>query len=241
MILNDICDRHVCICLKEREDKYEQAKINFDKHNIKVDFYRPIRYGFGRIVTNVIQRPFGWFNANQSGEFGCSISHYTVIKNAYLDGVERLMIWEDDIAFHKDFDSKISEYIKHLPNDWNIFFLYNFSAAFNPNNITVNDYWKVSYKCWSNVAYVLDRKAMGLWLNLMDSFLTIADVITYNLQETEKYGLNCYSAYPSLVNVNTYFKSDIREHHTNERFRTVFVKNHNDYDYSLSESTKKNT
>ena len=45
-IINTRYDKVYCICLKEREDKYKHAVKQFAKHNIEVEFYRPVMPGY---------------------------------------------------------------------------------------------------------------------------------------------------------------------------------------------------
>jgi len=45
-LINEKYERVVCICLKERQDKYEYSKQQFEKHNIEVEFFRPVIPGY---------------------------------------------------------------------------------------------------------------------------------------------------------------------------------------------------
>ena len=75
----DFFDGHIrCINLLSREDRYEESQLLFKKYNIPVRYYRTRK--------------------NISAQRGCFESHIKVIKEAYVSGAERVLIFEDDIT-----------------------------------------------------------------------------------------------------------------------------------------------
>ena len=81
-------DRIVCINLKERNDRREIAEKRFQELGIPVEFYLADR-------------------DPESGERGCYNSHMTVIKKAYHDNLNNVLIFEDDVCPTKSFSEKI--------------------------------------------------------------------------------------------------------------------------------------
>jgi hypothetical protein len=71
-----------CINLKEREDRYLKAKALFDSLDMPVKFHRVDRHPNG-------------------GQQGCYESHIEIISEAYLDGLENVLIFEDDVEVGK--------------------------------------------------------------------------------------------------------------------------------------------
>lgn len=209
-IINKIFDKVVCINLTERPERKTSVKNEFDKFGIDVEFYHPVKLGFANIIAESIMSANsairrGFFNLFQPNEVGCAISHYTVIKQAYLNNVENLFIFEDDIKLTDDFNNKFEQYYKELPKDWNMILLYSFLRVWESRMIPVNNYWRTAHNNWSCVAYGMNRNFMKQYIDTVDNFLCIADMSTLTLQEKMK----CYVSNEFLVTPNL-LESDIR-------------------------------
>src|SRR5439155_442477 len=61
------------------------------------------------------------------GEIGCSLSHLRAIKTAYDNGLESVLIMEDDASFEyvPFWNFTLSRYIQDLPSDWHILQLHS--------------------------------------------------------------------------------------------------------------------
>lgn len=208
-LLNTMFDKVVCINLLERKDKREKMQKKFDDLGIEIEWYHPVQYGFiPNIVNPIIDAKVGHFNKSQPFEFGCALSHYTVIKKALLEGYERLFVFEDDAVFHKDFNNKLKTYMDDLPENWDLILLYSFMYNILPQNIRVSKRWIKSYKAWSLMAYGMKRKFMEEYIKRQDKFFTISDGVSYNMQETSDF--NIYSAIPTLCIPDISMGSNIR-------------------------------
>ena len=53
----------------------------------------------------------------------CFVSHATIVISAIVSKAKSVAIFEDDVIFHLDFRAKFQEFIKHVPEDWDIIFL----------------------------------------------------------------------------------------------------------------------
>lgn len=100
------CDRIKCINLPEREDKKKSFTKIMKENNIFFEFFPAIR-------------------DKEIPSRGCFRSHAKIISDAYKDGINRLMIFEDDACSVKKISQKdIDEIRRFLDNeDWEIFFL----------------------------------------------------------------------------------------------------------------------
>lgn len=118
----------------------------------------------------------------------CAINHYTIIKTAYLRGVENILIFEDDIKLLPTFSKAVKE---------------------TPTNTDVVKYWCTSYEnkpVWdgkqplynkepslletcSTLCYGLSRKGMKAYIELQDNGLQPADMPFVNLLKDKN--LNC--------------------------------------------------
>ena len=195
--LNERFDKIVCINLANRQDKKEKMNSKFKELGIDVEWFTPVQYGFiPNIVPLINASNKGKFNANQPFEFGAALSHYTIIKQALIEGVEKLFVFEDDVLFHKDFNDKIEKYLDTAPEDWTMLSLYSFMYEILPENKRMNSRWIRSFRSWSFMSYGMKRSLMETYIKKQDKFFTIADAITYNMQ-VEGYK-TMYSCIPTL-------------------------------------------
>ena len=113
-------DKIICINLTTRKDRYESAKNEFNNLNIpNVEFY----------IAN---------KSSNGGRYGCFESHINVIKKAYIQGCDNILIFEDDLRPSNYYNISLLEdsieFIKN--NNFDIFYLGY--MAFNKNYITDN-------------------------------------------------------------------------------------------------------
>ena len=52
-LINEKYNKVICICLKEREDKYKYSLSQFIKHGIDVEFYRPVVPGYAAQLLEI--------------------------------------------------------------------------------------------------------------------------------------------------------------------------------------------
>jgi len=229
-IINTYFDKVVCINLLERPDKKKFIQERFDKLGIQVEWFHPVKYDFiPNIAKSITDSGKGHFNyKEQPYEIGAALSHYHVIKTAFLQGVEKLFVFEDDVIFHKDFNVLIPKYIDAIPTDWNCLLLYSFMYNLDPKNIRVNSRWMRAYKSWSLLAYAMNRPMMEAYIKSQDNFFTIADAVTYTMQEQDIYKIYCST--PCLVLPSKELKSNIRtvkNYETNPTILQMGINNNN--------------
>ncbi len=209
-ILNEKFDKIVCINLINRKDKKEKMQARFDKLGIEVEWFTAVSYGFAPSIVRDINKGSGHFNENQPNEFGAALSHYTVIKQALEEGHKSIFVFEDDVLFHEDFNNKIEKALtKHEPKEWDLLMLYSFMYNIKPQNIKINPYWMKAYNSWSLIAYGMNEDMMRSYIHIQNSHFTIADLVTYRLQEDTRY--NIFVTAPSLVIPDLEYGSDIRK------------------------------
>ena len=212
-LLNREFDKVVCINLAERPDKKEKMKKKFFELGIEVEWFTAVQYGFvSKLVPKIVDAGIAHFNKETPNEMGCAMSHYSVIKQALLEGVDELFVFEDDARFHKDFNTKLDSYWDALPdlgpNNWDMISFYSFMYQLLPQNTRVSKRWMKSYKSWSLMAYGMKRPIMEDYIKRQDNFLTMSDMVPYQMQEENKW--NIYSAVPALCIPETGLGSNIR-------------------------------
>ena len=95
-----------CISLREREDRYDQSRAEFERVGLlpKVKYYRPYRHPRG-------------------GRHGCWFAHKEVLRRFVASGASTCLIFEDDVLFTEDWHAQLPSVEKMLTRDWNIFYL----------------------------------------------------------------------------------------------------------------------
>jgi len=195
--LNKEFDKIICINLAERKDKREKMQTKFDELGIEVEWFTAVQYGFvPRIVEPIIKSRAGHFNINQPYEIGAALSHYHVIKQALLEGCDDIFVFEDDVRFHTDFNTKLDSYLNEAPDNWDMIMFYSFMYHLLPENIRVSKKWIKSFRAWSLMAYGMKRDLMEEYIKRQDEFFTISDAVTYKIQEEQNFRI--YSAVPAL-------------------------------------------
>ena len=94
---------------------YGKELSNIDKENL--------------LTQNYITKKY--LTTRTQGELGCNISHLQVFDQCKKDN-KHYIIFEDDAILNKDFNHSLQLFLKHLPNDWDMFYLYI-------NNFYLND------------------------------------------------------------------------------------------------------
>ncbi len=126
----------------------------------------------GKIKSEYKYKPAHWWKTDSNfsfynreitpGEIGCALSHYKCVEDAYNNGLDNVMILEEDFVSTNTFPTP--QMFDELPDDWSMVYLAR--NAMNPedeidvtNNVVNAGY---SYNCH---AYMLSRKGMEEVLN----------------------------------------------------------------------------
>jgi GR25 family glycosyltransferase involved in LPS biosynthesis len=114
--------------------------------------------------------------------FSCTREHYTIIKSAYLRGLECIGIMEDDISFYKDIE-EWNEHFENLPTDWDILRI-NCLRSKDEECTEKDVVWFQSKRDISGTGfYILNRKAMKWIINYLDYRYVPID---YTLEEANR-------------------------------------------------------
>ena len=121
------------------------------------------------------------------GDVACTLSHLKAIQQAYQDGLESILIVENNAVLSVDFLEKWKMYADLAPLDWNI-------LQWTTNNPVVNkerayqsnDFWiSWSGHHWSSLAYTIGREGMRRILKRTSNFFTLKnkDQMEWKLDE----------------------------------------------------------
>lgn len=127
----------------------------------KVEFFNAIDY------SEIFPRQI-FLNLNPTTQnfpiLGCAISHYSCVSSAYEQGLNNILILEDDICFLKDKDV-LEKYFNNLPKNYRYikYVVTGFDKKNIPNNL-YNNLKEIASVNSCAGAYALDRGGMGEWL-----------------------------------------------------------------------------
>ncbi len=111
-------DRTVVISLPERGDR--RAKLMANLRACGLAEHRDILWQDA--VNGRLEKIPSWW-AQGPGAWGCRASHLAALRAAQRDGVERLLIIEDDACFHPRAAEWLDMLMPLLPADWDFLFL----------------------------------------------------------------------------------------------------------------------
>jgi len=105
-------DRVVVINLKRRPDRL--ARVTAALRRCHWPFLQPMVFA---AVDGLVETPPAHWKAGP-GAWGCLQSHHRVLRQAIQDGVERLLVLEDDIFFPTGFVKNVRRFLMAVPRDW---------------------------------------------------------------------------------------------------------------------------
>lgn len=228
-IINERYNKVVCINLKERPDKKQYMMGQFSQYDIDVEWYHPVILNYATHFVepyadkhNDYSRNYVRFNKHFPNEFGTLHSHYYVIKSALLDGAQSLFVFEDDCAFHEDWDELLPKYLNTIPENAEGVLFYSFMHQLEPQNVRVKPRWTKGFASWSLLAYGMTRSMMETYIAYVDATPMIADRVTWELMTRQN--ANIYVASPPLVIPAKDLTSNIRGENKNyEKVPNVFL------------------
>ena len=116
------------------------------------------------------QRELGNIGQYTFNEAACTLSHLKAIRQAYNDGHDMVMVFEDDAALTTEFLENWRAFANQAPTDWQILQWTTINEAPNRRQLyRSNDFW-VAWKPyhWSTMAYTIRREGMK---RILDSTL----------------------------------------------------------------------
>lgn len=100
------------------------------------------------------------------GTWGATMSHYRAMKTAYELGWDNVLIVEDDCRFLKDIE-RVWRTVGNAPANWDILLLDHFDTVTYQEE--PKDGWVHFHKSHSAGCYLVNRRAMGVLIDLYES------------------------------------------------------------------------
>jgi glycosyl transferase family 25 len=212
-MINETFEKIYCINLDKRVDRWERCEKIFKENQIVVERISAIE---GETIK--LETP----NNLRSGELGCMFSHLGIIQDAKDNGIESVLIFEDDVEFAEDFNYLFSEYMKQVPEDWQLLYLGANHSLCNmhmrtddipPVQISDNIY-KIN-RAFSCHAYAVRN-------NMYDRLIEKANHASYNLPIDVLYSQLQYDSRSYLIRPHLCWQregySDIQNENVNYEF-----------------------
>lgn len=140
-----LAQRVYCINLIDRDDRMQEVSKRFAKVGLDttVTFHRVHRHEKG-------------------GRYGCFDSHRQIVRTALEDGLERIMIFEDDCDFNDGWEQVVLDSKEFLDSGEYFDALLLGSRMHWVEEKTTKNIWRV--KATNNHAYILSKSGMELYL-----------------------------------------------------------------------------
>jgi GR25 family glycosyltransferase involved in LPS biosynthesis len=186
MTLNDLSDSIYVINLKERTDRKEHIVNQLEKIDCKN--YILFEGVNGKKIDNPTKMP--------SGMFGLIKTYINMYNDWKKNPKDNILIIEDDCIFVDNFNLRLSEYMEHVPENWDMLYFganHNYhmgekTIPVNQNCIKLNNSY--SAHCVLIKSHVFEELIFGI-----QTFTIENDVMMANLQK--KY--NAYSSSEALT------------------------------------------
>jgi len=206
--LSDCFDHIYCLNLDKRPDRWRKVKQAFKELNITVE--RIAALDGNKLSEGKIKK----YPSLNKCAIGCMLSHYKIIEDAKKHKYKNILIFEDDVIFHKNFIEEFSKQIKKIKN-WKL--LHLGATQTHWENIEIKDGFYYSLTSLGTFAIGINESIYEEVVALTDINAAI-DTKYVNIQH--KHYKECYTFYPNLV-IADVSNSDIRGQRDEGAFRKM--------------------
>ena len=231
-ILNIIFDKIYVINLEKDKIKKKNMEEQLNKLGIKFSFFNAIdgrNSPYKEIYEKYLNKKLKYEGCHQLekslnkkvlggyGSLGILKTMEKLFENAMNNKYKRILTLQDDTIFDNDFNSKIEEYIKDIPNDWKILSLGVSQHMWSKVNFNKNQkYYKTPYYTDGAFAIGFDHTIFKCILNEIRKFNCNFDSGPIR-SVYRRYRNRCYTIYPNIViaklsNSSTQEDRDINEY-----------------------------
>jgi glycosyl transferase family 25 len=209
------------INLKRRPDRLQNFKNNFKEFADDIQ----VVYGFdGKNFFSESKKEQEMarkcFNLNR-GEMGCAISHFRIYQDIIDNNYDYGMIFEDDAMPSDNFNEKINNVLKEMPNCDILFFGGRFTPDFmlnEPEFIKISDNIVMhNIKLWDMMkhertthGYIISKKLAQFLLDKFEKEGMRCAMDNWFLQAIRNNNFDIYNSQPLLCYSSFNSESDIR-------------------------------
>jgi GR25 family glycosyltransferase involved in LPS biosynthesis len=162
-----------CINLNRRPDRWAMASTQFEKHGLEVE-------RFAAVDGNEI--PGKESLTLKPGLYVCTASHFLLIQRAKYLRLPMVMVFEDDVVLHDNFNSILNEVLESLPLDWQML-IFGGSHKIPPTKMVWMNFQRCN-KTLTTHGYIVKESLYDTLLEGWSSMQYPVDEITSNLQQS---------------------------------------------------------
>ncbi len=227
-VLNKQFDKIYCINLERRTDRKAYMQAEADRMNMNITFIDA--------VDGKDWKPKGILNG---GQLACIESHKKVWQQAIKDKVQRFLILEDDVLFHRDLQQFDFE---KLPQEWDVLYLGACQFSWGVSTDSERNVYKCNHDTLAThaIAYTIEAATKILELaNKTEFKLPVDNWIAQVLLK----GYEAYTIYPNLIIQKKMDDSDIKAATSNyvSKLRWNYDDYYNGADTEAKAAVKVNT
>jgi DNA-dependent RNA polymerase auxiliary subunit epsilon len=189
-----------CINLARRKDRREEAEKEFEKYKITgVEFIEAVD---GKTLD--FEKTISKDGSEVSrGDWGCTLSHLSVVKIAKERGLKNYFVFEDDAKMIEGFnDDLIESYMRYVPLDWSLLYF---------GGSHIGDLQKVNHRI-SKMTETYTTHAIGVNSSMYDELINVwsnIEKVDLGISSLHR-KFNCYCTNQKLIYQGDGF-SDILE------------------------------
>ena len=153
--------------------------------------YKTVPFPLNNIIIKGINQMFNGQHFTKPAEFDCMRSHYNMIRTAYDEGVQNLLVMEDDLCFLKD-EHRFIDVIHNMPEKYLFCQFDGFSMHPGLKNILdTTECWveHPSIGIWNTDMYAISRDGMKAYMDFQDKVCWVADGPMYQLAKNKVPGV----------------------------------------------------
>jgi GR25 family glycosyltransferase involved in LPS biosynthesis len=163
LTFNEYFDKIFCINLDRRTDRWAKSLEQFQRHSIRVER-----------ISAVDGSKTGGNGKLNPGQFGCSQSHASVLNTIIKEGLNRVLILEDDIEFAEDLNERFANTVSHIPERWDMLYL---GASHREKPIVYNSVLAKVRRSFTTHAYAINDTSSKAIINHIEKFNAPVDVV----------------------------------------------------------------
>lgn len=185
-------DKIYCINLVSKPERLQDAMDEFKKIGLE----NVTAFHATDAVEKQLFDPRGRFTP---GMMGCFNSHWRIFKEAFDQGLERIMVFEDDITFVEHLNPILTEVLKSIPQDWEFAWLGYKERGDGKPREKVSDWWAIPKDTFGTHAYMVNsRKAI---INILARISTQHEQIDVQMARKvlPSADIKYYSVFPVMV------------------------------------------
>lgn len=181
------------INLDRRTDRLETLKVPFE--------YERFSATDGTTLDEIPKK--------MKGHIGCWDSHRRLLTKVLEDKLEQVIVMEDDVEFHPEFQERIDHYLNQLPDDWDLFYFGGWNIA--EERKMYSERLDVAEKVLTTHAYMIRAKFIPILLEALNARKYKVDVVFCDALTKGK----CFIANPVLAWQKAGYSDITRSNNTN--------------------------